>query len=64
MRFEQISDHKRDIYLYGKLSAKLVAQAANKNTKSSRSQWFVKLGVLENFPMFTRKQLHWSLFLV
>ena len=32
-RFDQISDHKHDIYLYGKLSTKLLAQAANKNTK-------------------------------
>ena len=33
MRFDQISNHKHDIYLYGKLSAKLLVQAANKNTK-------------------------------
>ena len=33
MRFDQISDHKHDIYLYGKLSIKLFAQASNKNTK-------------------------------
>ena len=32
-RFDQISDHKHDIYLYGKLSSKLLAQTANKNTK-------------------------------
>ena len=32
-RFDQISDHKHDIYLYDKLSTKLLAQAANKNTK-------------------------------
>ena len=33
MRFVQISDHKHDIWLYGKLSTKLLAQAANKNPK-------------------------------
>ena len=33
MQFDQISDHKHDIYLHGKLSAKLLAQAANKNAK-------------------------------
>ena len=33
MRFDQISNHKHDIYLYGKLSTKLLVQAANKNTK-------------------------------
>ena len=32
-QFDQISDHKRDIYFYGKLSTKPLAQAANKNTK-------------------------------
>ena len=33
-RFCQISDHKYDLYLYGKLSTKLLlAQAANKNIK-------------------------------
>ena len=31
-RFDQISDHKHEIYLYGKISTKLLAQAANKNT--------------------------------
>ena len=31
MRFNQISYHKHDIYLYGKLSTKLLAQVANKN---------------------------------
>ena len=30
--FNQISDHKQDLYWYGKLSAKLLAQAAIKNT--------------------------------
>ena len=30
-RFEQISGHKYYIYLYGKLSSKLYAQAANKS---------------------------------
>ena len=34
MRFDHISDHKYDIYLYGKLSTKLLGQGgANKNTK-------------------------------
>ena len=27
-QFDQSSDHKHDIYLYGKLSTKLLAQAA------------------------------------
>ena len=31
MQFGQNNDHKYDIYLYGKLSTKLVVQAANKN---------------------------------
>ena len=31
--FGQINDHKHDIYLHGKLSTKLLAQAANKNSK-------------------------------
>ena len=30
--FDQISDHKHDIHLYGKLSTKLLAQTANKTT--------------------------------
>ena len=33
MRFDQISQHKYDIYyLFGKISTKLLVQAANKNT--------------------------------
>ena len=32
-RFDQISDHKNDIYLYGKLCTNLLAQAVNKSTK-------------------------------
>ena len=32
-RFYQISDPKHDKHLYGKLPTKLLAQAANKNTK-------------------------------
>ena len=32
MRFNEISDHKHDKFLYGKLSGKLLAQA-NKNIK-------------------------------
>ena len=32
-RFDQISNHKHDIHLYGKLSPKLLEQAASKNTK-------------------------------
>ena len=32
-RFDQISDHKHDIYLYGKLSAELLVQAATNDTK-------------------------------
>ena len=30
--FDQISDHKHDIHLYGKLSTKLLAQTAKKTT--------------------------------
>ena len=41
-RFDQISDHKHDIYLHGKLSTELLLQAANKNTKFM----FVKTGQL------------------
>ena len=33
MQFDQISDHKHGIYLYGKLYTKLLGQAANKNIK-------------------------------
>ena len=33
VQFDHISDHKHDIYFYRKLSTKLLAQAANKNTK-------------------------------
>ena len=33
MRPDQISDHKHDIYLFGKLSTKLLGQAANRNSK-------------------------------
>ena len=33
LRFDQISDTKHDIYLYGKLSTKLLAKAAYKNIK-------------------------------
>ena len=33
MQFNQISDHKDDIYLNGKLYTKLLGQAVNKNTK-------------------------------
>ena len=33
MWFDKISDHKHDICLCGKLSTKLLAEAANKNTK-------------------------------
>ena len=40
--FNQISDHKHDIYLYGKLFTKLLAQATNENTKSV----FTKTGQL------------------
>ena len=50
-RFHQISNHKRDIYLNGKLSAKLLPQAANKNTefmftKTGRLLFFLSM-VLE-----------------
>ena len=32
-RFDQISDHKHDIYLYGNLSTKFLLKAPKKNTK-------------------------------
>ena len=32
-RFDQISDHKHDIYLYVELSTKLLAQTPNKKSK-------------------------------
>ena len=47
MRFDQTSDNKYDMYLYGKLSTKPLGQAANKNTRSNRSQVLFKLGVLK-----------------
>ena len=41
-RFDEISDHKHDIYLYRMLFTKLLARASNKNTKSM----FMKTGQL------------------
>ena len=41
-RFDQISDRKHGIYLYGKLSTKQLAQAASKNTNFM----FIKTGRL------------------
>ena len=32
--------------------------------RSSRLQMFFKIGALKNFPIFTRKHLCWSLFLI
>ena len=32
-RFDQISDHEHEKYLYGKLFTKLLAEAANKTTE-------------------------------
>ena len=58
-RCDQISDYKHDIYLYGKISTELLAQAA---TRISRSEIYFKLGVLENFTTFTGKHLCWNLF--
>ena len=29
-----------------------------------RTQMFIKIGVLRNFTIFTRKNLYWSLFLI
>ena len=42
MQFDQISDHKHDTYLSGKLFTKLLAQVANKNTKFmfTKTGWF------------------------
>ena len=34
------------------------------HVRSSRSYVFFKIGVLKNFPNFTREHLHWSLFLI
>ena len=41
-QFDQISDHKHDTYLSGKLFTKLLAQVANKNTKFmfTKTGWF------------------------
>ena len=33
MRFDQTSDHKHGMHLYGMLSTKLLAQAAHRNNK-------------------------------
>ena len=48
MQFDQISDHKHDKHLYRKLSTKLLAQVANKNTKFmlTKTGWllFLKFG--------------------
>ena len=44
-QFDQISDDKHDIYLHGKLSTKLLAKTANKNTKFM----FTKTGL----PLFS-----------
>ena len=53
-RFDQISNHKHDIYLYGKLSNRLLAQAANKNTKFmfTKTGWllFFKYGFRSDCP--------------
>ena len=49
-QFDQISDHKHDIYLYGKLFPKLLAQAANKNTNFIFSVgWSMEI-VIEYLP--------------
>ena len=32
--------------------------------RSSRSQMFLKIGILKNFTIFTRKHLYWILFLI
>ena len=45
---DQIRDHKHDIYLYGNLSTKQLAQAADKNakfmlTKNGRLLFFLSL---------------------
>ena len=45
MRLNQISDHKHDMYLYRKLSTKLLVQTANKITKVM----FTKTGRLDFF---------------
>ena len=52
MRFDQIIDHKHDIYLYGMLSTKLLAQAANENTKIM----FTKTGLLLFFKCGSKSE--------
>ena len=50
-RFDQISGHKHDIYLNGKLFTKQLAQAAYKNTSS---YIYSDLGQLYNIPSQTQ----------
>ena len=55
-RFDQISDHKHDIYLYEKLSTKLLVHAANKNIKFmftktlDSSSYLIKYGFRTDCP--------------
>ena len=53
-RFDQISDHKHDIYLNGKLFFKLLAQAANKNIKfmftKTEGCFFLEYGFRSDCP--------------
>ena len=43
MRIDQISDHKDDICLYGKLCSNLLPQTANKSTKFTGNNSFLKV---------------------
>ena len=52
--FDEISNDKHDIYLYGKLSTKLLAQAADKNANLCLIKlggcFFLKYGFKSYFP--------------
>ena len=57
--------------LFSQISQKIVLKRAARAKRfqwswfrSSRSQMFFKIGVLENCAIFTRKHLCWSLFLI
>ena len=43
MLFDQLSNREHDIYLYGKLSTKLLAKATNKNAKLMfmKTEWLL-----------------------
>ena len=47
---------------FSELNSFFVAHICEKINISSRSQMFLKLGILESFTIFTGKHLRWSLF--